>query len=95
MVFTVALTPFGAFHHHESVPECSGSHVKCAHKEHLKNHSENCLICAAHFEKNYTKVQFAFRFYLLNKPVLNSYSILAGNYVDLIGSSLRGPPPVL
>ena len=94
MVFAIALTPFHLFHHHhEPEQKCyDGNQAKCVHKEHLQNHADNCLICAAHFEKNYINDQARHWFFTVEKPALRTYAILAGTYVKLIGSSLRGPP---
>jgi hypothetical protein len=95
MVFTIALTPFNLFHHHHEAPEqkCyADGQTKCVHKEHLQNHADNCLICAAHFEKNYT-VDYAYHwFFSTERPFTRTYKLLSGSYVELIGSSLRGPP---
>ncbi|RZK97951.1 MAG: hypothetical protein EOO89_32680, partial [Pedobacter sp.] len=52
-VFSLAITPWSALHHHaESHVDVVEKH--CTHKFHLKTSQENCLICKAHFEKNYT-----------------------------------------
>jgi len=94
MVFAIALTPFSAFHHHEEEPVCAAAGKICAHTVHIHSHSDNCLVCAAHFEKSYTTTQNHFETYFLSRTLLKTFGICSGSYVALIGTALRGPPTV-
>ncbi|ACU02401.1 hypothetical protein Phep_0175 [Pedobacter heparinus DSM 2366] len=92
-VFAIALTPFSVFHnHHDDEPQCVPHEKTCTHKIHIGSHKEECLICAAHFEKNYTTTQQYFQVYLVNKAVAQYFVTAGGFYTELIGQSLRGPP---
>lgn len=94
-VFAIALTPFGAFHNHSHEhPEvkCSITQKNCTHKLHIGTQTEHCLICEAHFEKNYTTVKHHFRFYVVSKPVTKFYGTVSNSYTRLIDLALRGPP---
>ncbi len=93
-VFSIAITPWGALHHHEQVaPIAAEKH--CTHKMHLKAQQENCLICAAHFEKNYTVAKNSYTTYLYSKSVVKDNLIVRGSYTELISTALRGPPSFL
>lgn len=99
MVFAIALTPFSVLHHHEEAPACSEdtslSHVKaCGHKFHVTTHEDHCLVCEAHFEKNYTTAATHFDVYLVYKPVAKYDRTTSASYTQLIGTALRGPPAV-
>lgn len=90
-VFSIAITPWGALHHHEEVvPVAAEKH--CTHKMHIKTQQENCLICAAHFEKNYTASTHSYMTYLYGKPMVKNNLLVIGSYTELIATSLRGPP---
>ncbi|WP_143166819.1 hypothetical protein [Pedobacter caeni] len=91
-VFAIALTPFSALHHHDDEPRCLKHEKTCSHKLHVRSHTDTCLVCAAHFEKNYLHEYTHFQVYLEIGPVSELYAILTGSYTELIGSSLRGPP---
>jgi hypothetical protein len=93
-VFAIALTPWSSLHHHEEeeVAHCINDGRLCMHKVHIGSAQHNCLICAAHFEKDY---QVAANHHLQILPVQNlvkGFSLLSGSYTELISTSLRGPP---
>jgi len=90
-VFSLAITPWSALHHHEDLPEVAAEQ-HCTHKFHVKNSQENCLICAAHFEKNYVQTNNTFRFYVKTQLLVKPVSIVKSTYTALISTSLRGPP---
>src|SRR5690606_15721850 len=93
MVFAIAITPLSIFHHHdEKVPVCVANKKSCGHEYHIHQHIEKCLICAAHFEKNYTGDEHRIQTYLIYKPVSVIFASTSGTYADLISSALRGPP---
>ncbi|RQO72410.1 hypothetical protein DBR43_14535 [Pedobacter sp. KBW06] len=91
-VFAIALTPFGALHHHDEAPQCLKNEKTCTHKLHVSNHTETCLVCAAHFEKNYLHEYTHFQVFLEIRTLSKYYALVSGSYTELIGSSLRGPP---
>ncbi|TKC12956.1 hypothetical protein FA048_04885 [Pedobacter polaris] len=90
-VFALAITPWNAIHHHEEI-EVSIVEKHCTHKLHLKTEQETCLICKAHFEKNYTINKATFITYLNSKLMFVNEPIVTSSYAELISTSLRGPP---
>ncbi|MDQ7949864.1 MAG: hypothetical protein REI78_07085 [Pedobacter sp.] len=89
-VFTMAITPWSALHHHEN--EISSQDPNCSHKYHLKSQQETCLVCAAHFEKHYTLSRTHFYVFLKSSPVQHFHPSLSDAFTALIATSLRGPP---
>ena len=51
-VFSLAITPWSSLHHHKEL--ATTVEKNCTHKLHVKSDQDHCLICKAHFEKNYT-----------------------------------------
>lgn len=106
LVFTIALTPFGAFHHHghdhdhdhahhaQEQTSCSANKKDCGHKLHIGTKTEHCLICEAHFEKHYTTTKTHYQVYLESKRIQKVYDEVNSSYTRLISRSLRGPPIV-
>lgn len=95
LVFAIALTPFGALHHHhDDAPICTKDGKICLHKGHVSNHEETCLICKAHFEKNYTTHQPHYQLFQDSEFTLKIYDTIKGSYAELISQALRGPPAV-
>jgi hypothetical protein len=93
-VFSIALTPWGAFHNHHEVPEakCSATGNVCNHKYHVSLEKHNCLVCAVHFEKDYAVTAQPFVVWLKSIAIFKSDALSAASYVELISTSLRGPP---
>ena len=92
MVFAMATAPLNLLHHHEAKTRCLKGELRCMHKEHLQNQSENCLICTFHFEKTFSTQEFFTPFFSGEKFPRTPFTELGCSYTDLIGSSLRGPP---
>ncbi|MEJ5993568.1 hypothetical protein WG904_03980 [Pedobacter sp. Du54] len=90
-VFSLAITPWSAFHHHAIVQE-GPVEKHCTHKLHLKTAQENCFICKAHFEKNYTVSDLLAISYLESALVKRVVLAPSSSYTPLISTSLRGPP---
>lgn len=90
-VFTLAIMPWGLFHSHAHVHE-ELAEKNCTHKFHVKNQKENCLICKAHFEKNYTLLKASGDVYLQQTILRQPAFLLSCGYETLISTSLRGPP---
>lgn len=64
------------------------------HKVHVGTEQHNCLVCSAHFEKDYYTTAIVYQVVLPVKVMVKSYTLLSGSYTALIGTSLRGPPAV-
>ena len=92
-VFSLALTPWSALHHHETVAE-TPVEKNCTHKFHVKTQQETCLICKAHFEKNFTISPTIFFTYREIEVKIQSHPIVSSSFTALISTSLRGPPSV-
>mgnify|MGYP003587728219 CR=1 FL=1 len=89
-IFSLAITPWSALHHHE---ETTTVHEKnCTHTVHVKTSSENCLVCKAHFEKNFVSDFHNYVVYLKANIVENVFSLVGNPFTDIIASCLRGPP---
>ena len=95
-VFSIALTPWSAFHNHHELPgvHCSATSKVCTHKYHLGLEQHNCLVCAAHFEKDYAEASQNFVVWLKSIPLFKSDTVYLASYVTLISTALRGPPIV-
>ncbi|WP_139298260.1 hypothetical protein [Pedobacter hartonius] len=94
-VFAIALVPWGTLHHHaEEEPNCAKYGKICMHKTHIGNESHNCLICSAHFEKDYYTSSTSFHVKLTGTVFIRTYALSSASYTALRGSSLRGPPVV-
>ena len=90
-VFSLAITPWSALHHHDNSHE-GPVEKHCTHKLHLKTSQENCLICKAHFEKNYTLSDQLTVTYLESSLLTRAILAPSSAYTALISTSLRGPP---
>ena len=93
-VFFIALTPWASFHHHEEVAYACKNEPVCGHKLHISSHAEQCLVCAAHFEKNFTHTSQLTHFCLTKVVFLKSHVVTVNAYTALISTALRGPPAV-
>lgn len=92
LVFSIALTPWTALHHH---PEAAHHPVKeklCTHKLHISSHTDTCLVCKAHFEKTYDHVMVTFQVFLTVQSWVKQSPVIRSSYVALLSTSLRGPP---
>lgn len=93
MVFAIALTPWSSLHHHEEMSDyCAKDGKECLHKFHIGSERHNCLICSAHFEKDYYTTAVAYQATLESKSVVKNYALISASYTALISTSLRGPP---
>jgi hypothetical protein len=90
-VFSLAITPWSALHHHANLHE-GPVEKHCTHKLHLKSSQESCLICKAHFEKNYTLSEQLTVTYLESFLIARVVIAPSSAYTALISTSLRGPP---
>jgi hypothetical protein len=90
-VFTMAITPWSTLHHHEK-EAVSAAENNCTHRFHVKTQQDTCLICAAHFEKNYTAQVTSHVVYLSSSPIAKLNPVLSSAFIALISTSLRGPP---
>lgn len=90
-VFAIALTPWGLFHHHEGMVTITAEE-NCSHKLHVKTQQDTCVICAVHFEKNYTAYVASYLICLSSKPIAKINPSVGSSFTALISTSLRGPP---
>lgn len=91
-VFSLAITPWSSLHHHKEI--ATTVEKNCMHKLHVKAEQDNCLICKAHFEKNYTVSVSSNVTYLTSQLLEKNSPIVTSSYSELISTSLRGPPSV-
>lgn len=92
-VFSIAITPWAAFHHHKEIDE-GPVEINCTHKFHIKAQQENCLICKVHFEKNYTVSKLVSITYLESILVKRIVLTPSSAYTASISTLLRGPPVI-
>jgi len=90
-VFTLAIMPWGLFHDHPPVSHAP-EETNCTHKVHVSAQQENCLICKAHFEKNYTLAEIPALIFVENTPLKHQDFTCSQGYEALIATALRGPP---
>ncbi len=62
------------------------------HQTHVGSEGHICLICSAHFIKDYYLAAVSFRTGLESKNIVRNYTLIGADYTDLISLSLRGPP---
>lgn len=89
-VFSLAITPWSALHHHEEITIVKEKN--CTHTVHVHTSSENCLVCKAHFEKNFVSDIQNYIVYLKANIVENTVSLVGNSFTSIIASCLRGPP---
>lgn len=88
-IFSLAITPWSALHHHErNVP----TEKNCGHAVHVKTSAESCLICKAHFEKNYTTTLQFYAVHLKIELIRRIFLPINNTFIEQISTSLRGPP---
>ena len=92
MVFSIALTPWNALHHHPEVVIHQEVEKSCTHELHLSSHVEHCLVCEAHFVKDFINVTATFQVFITSATRVEAYPSLGNSYAELIQTSLRGPP---
>ncbi len=91
-VFSLAVTPWAALHHHAEVLTDKHPEKNCTHKLHLKAQEEACLLCNVHFEKNYIVANYTLINLFLAKKIALNNLFLRSSFAKLISTSLRGPP---
>ncbi|QNK62626.1 hypothetical protein H7F33_19140 [Pedobacter sp. PAMC26386] len=92
-VFAIALTPWSSLHHHEEqLDYCVKNGKECMHKVHVGSERHNCLICSAHFEKDYYTAAVPYQAKQQSKALVKDYALTGSCYTALISTSLRGPP---
>ncbi len=89
-IFSLAITPWSALHQHNEHVEIVEKN--CTHKVHVKASAEHCLVCKAHFEKNYTADFYNYSIHLKVQLVKRIFQVIGGSYTELISTQLRGPP---
>lgn len=89
-IFSLAITPWSALHHHES--ETIVHEKNCTHTVHVKTSAENCLVCKAHFEKNFVSDFRNHLIHLKEHLFKRLFFLIGDSFAEIIASSLRGPP---
>ncbi|WP_432709574.1 hypothetical protein [Pedobacter sp.] len=92
LVFSIALTPWSALHHHPRVVEHHEVENSCTHELHLSNHVDTCLICKAHFVKDFVNVTATLQVFITTTTRIIVSPSLRSSYTALVHTSLRGPP---
>jgi len=62
------------------------------HKVHVGSERHNCLICSAHFEKDYYTAAIPYQAKLESTAIVKNDALTGFAYTELISTSLRGPP---
>lgn len=89
-IFCLAITPWSALHHHERHTD---AHEKnCTHTVHVKVADDHCLICEAHFEKNYTTDFYNYIIHFKTELIKRVFPIIGSSFTEVITACLRGPP---
>ncbi|WP_196859442.1 hypothetical protein [Pedobacter sp. CAN_A7] len=92
LVFTIALTPWNALHHHPEVVVHQEVEKSCTHELHLSSHVDSCLVCEAHFVKDFVNSTATFQVFISTTSCLIVNPSLRSSYTELVHTSLRGPP---
>lgn len=90
-VFAIAITPWSVLHQHKPAEVCMAE-KHCTHKVHVSTERDNCLICKAHFEKNYTIAVQEWHIELQPQPVYRFVLYEKEVFKAAVSSFLRGPP---
>jgi len=95
LAFSVVFLPLDVFHNHAPIPQSSGTeklHSSTSHQLNVQNKSDYCWVCAVHIDKTFTKSSFVEKIRL--SPVMSVFlnNEVTGYVVELLLSSLRGPP---
>ncbi len=89
-VFILAITPWSALHQHERHAQVVEK--DCSHTVHVKVSEESCLICKAHFEKNFTSDFFNYIIHFKTELIKRAFPLIGNSFTELISTCLRGPP---
>lgn len=92
-IFSMAITPWSALHHHEK--HTTVVEKNCTHNVHVKIADEPCLICKAHFEKNFTVDLYNYIIHLKTELIKLVFPLLGNSFTEIIASCLRGPPSIV
>ena len=93
--FSAVFLPLDIFHNHAPIPQSSGTeklNSTTSHELNVQNNTDYCWVCAVHFDKTFTKSSFVEKIRL--SPVMSVFlnNEVTGYVVELLLSSLRGPP---
>ena len=95
MGLSAVFLPLDVFHNHAPIPPSSGVeklNSSSSHDLNAQNKTDYCWVCAIHFDKTFTKTSFIEKIRL--SPVMSVFlnNEVTGYVVELLLSSLRGPP---
>lgn len=93
--FSAVFLPLDIFHNHAPITSVSSQEkINSSTKQELnaQNNSDYCWVCAVHFDKTFTKSSFIEKIRL--SPIMSVFlnNEVTGYVVELLLSSLRGPP---
>jgi hypothetical protein len=91
IVFAFALTPWHLVHQHNKAVS-TPKETNCHHISHVEIHTENCLICAFGFEKNYIQTHQLYTVFLSAKILNRVEPVITSSFVQIKRATLRGPP---
>ena len=89
-VFCLAITPWSSLHQHANHTDVH--ETNCTHTVHVKVADDHCLICKAHFEKNYTVELYNFIIHFKTELIKRVFPIIGTAFTEVIATCLRGPP---
>lgn len=95
MAFSAVFLPLDVFHNHAPIPPVSSAEkINSSTKQDVKvqNQTDYCWVCAVHFDKTFTKSSFIEKIRL--SPIMSVFlnNEVTGYVVELLLTSLRGPP---
>lgn len=98
LMFSAIFLPLDAFHNHaplaQSSQATSAENLNSSQKQKINapNNNDYCWVCAVHFDKTFTKTNFIEKIRL--SPIMSVFlnNEVTGYVVELLLSSLRGPP---
>ena len=89
-IFCLAITPWNALHHHDG--HIDAHEKNCTHTVHVKVADDHCLICKAHFEKNYTSDFYNYIIHFKTELIKRIFPLIGSSFTEVIATCLRGPP---
>jgi hypothetical protein len=95
IALSIVFLPLDFFHNHETFSaNTTTKQLNSSSKEDLnaKNNGDYCWVCAVHFDKTFSKENFIEKVRL--SPAMSVFlnNEVTGYVVELLLSSLRGPP---
>ncbi|MXV49729.1 hypothetical protein GS399_02010 [Pedobacter sp. HMF7647] len=94
LIFSVTILPLDFLHNHKQEQLCREARATgtCHHKLHVSDRGSFCWVCAIHVDKTFNKADT--KYSIENIPVVSFFKELkiTAPIVELLLSTLRGPP---